>query len=169
MKDSTGRVLYVGKASSLRARVRQYFQDPDGHSNPRLHLLVPRIVDIDTIVTANEVEALILETNLIKQHQPPYNIRMADDKAYPYVKLTNEPFSKIVMTRKVLRDGGRYFGPYPYHEPKLVGRTIRTIRKLFRLRTCQIEITRDLPRPCLDFDMGLCTAPCVAWGVTQEA
>jgi excinuclease ABC subunit C len=169
MKDSTGRVLYVGKASSLRARVRQYFQDPDSHSNPRLHLLVPRIADIDTIVTANEVEALILETNLIKQHQPPYNIRMADDKAYPYVKLTNEPFSKIVMTRKVLRDGGRYFGPYPYHEPKLVGRTIRTIRKLFRLRTCQIEITRDLPRPCLDFDMGLCTAPCVAWGATQEA
>ena len=169
MKDATGRVLYVGKAASLRARVRQYFQDPDSQSNPRLRLLVPRIADIGTIVTANEVEALILETNLIKQHQPPYNVRMADDKAYPYVKLTNEPFPKIVMTRKVARDGGRYFGPYPYHEPKLVGRTIRTIRKLFRLRTCQIEITRDLPRPCLDFDMGLCTAPCVAWGASPEA
>lgn len=169
MKDAAGRVLYVGKAASLRARVRQYFQDPDSQGNPRLRHLVPRIADVATIVTANEVEALILETNLIKQHQPPYNIRMADDKAYPYVKLTNEPFPKIVMTRKVARDGGRYFGPYPYHEPKLVGRTIRTIRKLFRLRTCQIEITRDLPRPCLDFDMGLCTAPCVAWGATQEA
>lgn len=169
MKDASGRVLYVGKAASLRARVRQYFQDPDSQVNPRLRLLVPRIADVDTIVTANEVEALILETNLIKQHQPPYNIRMADDKAYPYVKLTNEPFPKIVMTRKVLRDGARYFGPYPYHEPKLVGRTIRTIRKLFKLRTCQIEITRDLPRPCLDYDLGLCTAPCVAWGATQEA
>jgi excinuclease ABC subunit C len=168
MKDAAGRVLYVGKATSLRARVRQYFQDPAGQANPRLRLLVPRVADIDTVVTANDVEALILETNLIKQHQPPYNIRMADDKAYPYIKLTNEPFPKIVMTRKVLRDGARYFGPYPYHEPKLIGRTIRTIRKLFKLRTCQIEITRDLPRPCLDYDLGLCTAPCVAWGATRE-
>ena len=169
MKDTGGRVLYVGKASSLRARVRQYFQDPEGHANPRLRLLVPRIVDVDTIVTANEVEALILETNLIKQHQPPFNIRMADDKAYPYVKVTAEAFPKIVMTRKVLRDGGQYFGPYPYHEPKLIGRTIRTIRKLFKLRTCAIEITAALPRPCLDYDMGLCSAPCVAWGASAEA
>jgi excinuclease ABC subunit C len=168
-RDRGGRVLYVGKASSLRARVRQYFQSPGGQANPRLSLLVPRIADIDTVVTANDVEALILETNLIKQHQPPYNIRMADDKAYPYVKLTNEPFPKVVMIRAVVRDGARYFGPYPYHEPKLVGRTIRTIRKLFQLRTCQIEITRDLARPCLDYDMGLCTAPCVAWGATQDA
>ena len=169
MKDTGGRVLYVGKAASLRARVRQYFQDPEGHANPRLRLLVPRIADVDTIVTANEVEALILETNLIKQHQPPFNIRMADDKAYPYVKVTAEAFPKIVMTRKVLRDGGQYFGPYPYHEPKLIGRTIRTIRKLFKLRTCAIEITAALPRPCLDYDMGLCSAPCVAWGASAEA
>jgi excinuclease ABC subunit C len=169
MKDAGGRVLYVGKAASLRARVRQYFQDPDAQANPRLRLLVPRIADVDTVVTANEVEALILETNLIKQHQPPYNLRMADDKAYPYLKLTNEPFPKIIMTRKVLRDGGRYFGPYPYHEPKIIGRTIRTVRRLFKLRTCKIEITGDLPRPCLDYDMGLCTAPCVAWGASQDA
>jgi excinuclease ABC subunit C len=169
MKDAGGRVLYVGKAASLRARVRQYFQDPDAQGNPRLRLLVPRIADVDAVVTANEVEALILETNLIKQHQPPYNLRMADDKAYPYLKLTNEPFPKIIMTRKVLRDGGRYFGPYPYHEPKIIGRTIRTVRRLFKLRTCKIEITGDLPRPCLDYDMGLCTAPCVAWGASQDA
>ncbi len=169
MKDASGRVLYVGKAASLRARVRQYFQDPEAQANPRLRLLVPKIAGIDTIVTANDVEALILETNLIKQHQPPFNVRMADDKAYPYVKLTHETFPKIVMTRKVLRDGGRYFGPYPYHEPKLVGRTIRTIRKLFKLRTCAIEITGDLPRPCLDYDMGLCSAPCVSWGASAEA
>jgi excinuclease ABC subunit C len=169
LKDATSRVLYVGKAASLRARLRQYVQAPDTHFPPRLRLLLPRIADVDTIVTANEVEALILETNLIKQHQPPFNIRMADDKAYPYVKLTNEPFPRIVMTRKVLRDGARYFGPYPYHEPKIVGRTIRTIRRLFKLRTCTIEITRDLPRPCLDYELGLCTAPCVAWGATAEA
>jgi excinuclease ABC subunit C len=169
MKDASGRVLYVGKAASLRSRVRQYFQDPDSQANPRLRGLVPKIADVDVVVTANEVEALILETNLIKQHQPPYNIRMADDKSFPYVKLTNEPYPKIVMTRRVLKDGARYFGPYPYHEPKLVNRTIRTIRRLFKLRTCRIEITRDLPRPCLDYDMGLCTAPCVAWGATPEA
>lgn len=169
MKGDTGHVLYIGKAASLRARVRQYFQNLDTLPNPRLQHLVPKIADVDTIVTANEVEALILETNLIKQHQPPYNIRMADDKAFPYVKLTGEPFPKIVMTRKVLRDGGRYFGPYPYHEPKLIGRTIRTVRRLFKLRTCKIEITGDLPRPCLDYDMGLCTAPCVAWGASAGA
>lgn len=168
-RDAGGRVLYVGKAASLRARVRQYFHDPDVPANPRLRILVPRIAHVDTIVTANEVEALILETNLIKQHQPPYNIRMADDKAYPYIKLTHEPFPRIMMTRKIVRDGARYFGPYPYHEPKLVGRTIRTIRRLFKLRTCQIEIRGDLPRPCLDHDMGLCTAPCVAWGATAGA
>ncbi len=168
-KDGAGRVLYVGKAASLRARVRQYFQTPAAQPNPRLRLLVPRIARVDTIVTANEVEALILETNLIKQHQPPFNVRMADDKAYPYVKITHEPYPRIVMTRKVVRDGARYFGPYPYHEPKLVGRTIRTIRKLFKLRTCALEITRDLPRPCLDHDMGLCSAPCVAWGATAAA
>ena len=168
-KDAGGRVLYVGKAASLRARVRQYAQKPSAHANPRLRLLVPKIAAVDTIVTANEVEALILETNLIKQHQPPFNLRMADDKAYPYIKLTGEPYPRIIMTRRVARDRGRYFGPYPYHEPKLIGRTIRSIRRLFQLRTCPIEITRSLPRPCLDHAMGLCSAPCVAWGAPPEA
>lgn len=168
-RDSAGRVLYVGKAASLRARVGQYTQKPSAQPHPRLRLLLPRIAAVDTIVTANEVEALILETNLIKQHQPPFNLRMADDKAYPYVKLTGEPYPRIIMTRKVTRDGGRYFGPYPYHEPKLVNRTIRSIRRLFRLRTCPIEINHALPRPCLDHAMGLCSAPCVAWGATSEA
>ena len=168
MKDSLGRVLYVGKAASLRSRVRQYFQDSAYRASPRVEHLVSRIADFDYVATDNEVEALILEVSLIKRHRPPYNVRMADDKAYPYIKLTNEPFPRIVMTRRVLRDGGRYFGPYPYHEPKLVGRTIRTIRKLFKLRTCTIEITRSLPRPCLDYYIGQCTAPCVAWGAGQE-
>ncbi len=167
-RDAAERVLYVGKAASLRARVGQYFQDAQSRANPRLSRLLPRIARIDTVVTSNEVEALILETELIKQHQPLYNVRMADDKAYPYIKLTPEPYPRIVMTRKVLRDGGRYFGPYPYHEPKLVGRTIRTMRRLFRLRTCRIEIRRDLERPCLDFGIGLCSAPCVAWGASPE-
>jgi excinuclease ABC subunit C len=167
MKDGAGRVIYVGKATSLRARVRQYFQA--GHTDsPRILHLVSKIRDLDTVVCANEVEALILEATLIKRHHPWYNVRMADDKAYPYLKLTNDPFPKIVMTRKVARDGGKYFGPYPYHEPKLVGRTIRLIRRLFKLRTCNLEISGDLPRPCLDYYIGQCSAPCVAWGATGE-
>ncbi len=167
MKDGAGRVIYVGKATSLRARVRQYFQA--GHpDSPRILHLVSKIRDLETVVCANEVEALILEATLIKRHHPWYNVRMADDKAYPYLKLTNDPFPKIVMTRKVARDGGKYFGPYPYHEPKLVGRTIRLIRRLFKLRTCNLEINGDLPRPCLDYYIGQCSAPCVAWGASRE-
>ena len=168
MKDGAGRVLYVGKAASLRARVRQYFQA--GHTDsPRILHLVSKIQHVETVVCANEVEALILEATLIKRHHPWYNVRMADDKAYPYLKLTNDAFPKIVMTRKVLRDGGKYFGPYPYHEPKLVGRTIRLMRRLFKLRTCNLEIAGDLPRPCLDYYIGQCSAPCVAWGASKDA
>ncbi|HLW59833.1 MAG TPA: excinuclease ABC subunit UvrC [bacterium] len=166
MKDGGGKVLYVGKASVLRSRVRQYFQA--GHTDsPRILHLISKIRDIETIVCANEVEALILEATLIKRHHPWYNVRLADDKAYPYLKLTNDPFPKIVMTRKVTRDGGKYFGPYPYHEPKLVGRTIRLMRRLFKLRTCTLEIAGDLPRPCLDYYIGQCSAPCVAWGASR--
>jgi len=168
MKDATGRVIYVGKASVLRNRVRQYFQDSGHLESPRIRHLMSKIADFEVITCENEVEALILETNLIKEHRPPYNVRMADDKAFPYVKLTHEAYPKILMTRKVVRDKAQYFGPYPYHEPKLVTRTIRTIRKLFKLRSCNIQITRDLPRPCLDYYIGLCTAPCVAWGATPE-
>ena len=167
MKNGAGRVIYVGKAASLRARVRQYFQ-PGHTDSPRILHLVSKIRDFETVVCANEVEALILEATLIKRHRPWYNVRMADDKTYPYLKLTNEPYPKIVMTRKVLRDGAKYFGPYPYHEPKLVGRTIRLIRRQFKLRTCNIEIEHNLPRPCLDYYIGQCTAPCVAWGATAE-
>jgi excinuclease ABC subunit C len=169
MKDAAGHVLYVGKAAQLRNRVRQYFQDSGAQENPRLRHLMDRIADFEVVACGNEVEALILETSLIKRHNPRYNIRMADDKAFPYIKITNEPYPKILMTRKVLRDGAHYFGPYPYHEPKLVTRTIRAVRKLFKLRSCKIEITRDLPRPCLDYAIGLCTAPCVAWGAAPEA
>lgn len=168
MKDATGRVIYVGKAAVLRNRVRQYFQDSGHAESPRIRHLMTKIVDFETIACENEVEALLLEINLIKRHRPFYNVRMADDKAFPYVKLTNEAYPKILMTRRVVRDGGKYFGPYPYHEPKLVTRTIRTIRKLFKLRSCNIEITRDLPRPCLDYYIGQCTAPCVAWGAASE-
>ena len=169
MKDAAARVIYVGKAAALRSRVRQYFQDSGHLESPRIRHLMSKIADFEVIACENGVEALILETNLIKRHRPIYNVRMADDKAFPYVKITHEPFPKILMTRRVVRDGAHYFGPYPYHEPKLVRRTIRTIRKLFKLRSCNIEITRDLPRPCLDYYIGQCTAPCVSWGADEAA
>lgn len=168
LRDGSGKVIYVGKAASLRNRVRQYFQNPSSVESPRIRHLMTKIKDFDYVACDNEVEALILEANLIKRHRPFYNVRMADDKAYPYLKITNERYPKVVMTRKVLQDGAHYFGPYPYHEPKLVGRSIRLVRKLFKLRSCNIEITRDLPRPCLDYYIGQCTAPCVPWGATEE-
>jgi len=168
LRDRAGKVLYVGKASSLRQRVRSYFQDPASVDSPRVRHLMTKVFDFDVVACANEVEALILETNLIQQHRPKYNVRMADDKAYPYVKITHEPYPRVVMTRRVVRDGGHYFGPYPYHEPKLVGRTIRTIRKLFKLRSCDVDVERKLPRPCLDYAIGQCTAPCVTWGASRE-
>lgn len=168
LRDRTGKVVYVGKASSLRHRVRSYFQDPASVESPRIRHLMTKVFDFDVVACANEVEALILETNLIQQHRPKYNVRMADDKAYPYVKITHEPYPRIVMTRRVVRDGAHYFGPYPYHEPKLVGRTIRTIRKLFGLRSCDVDVERKLPRPCLDYSIGQCSAPCVAWGASRE-
>ncbi len=168
LRDRAGKVVYVGKASSLRNRVRSYFQDPASVDSPRIRHLMTKVFDFDVVACANEVEALILETNLIQQHRPKYNVRMADDKAYPYVKITHEPYPRIVMTRRVVRDGAHYFGPYPYHEPKLVGRTIRTIRKLFKLRSCDVDVERKLPRPCLDYSIGQCSAPCVAWGASRE-
>src|SRR3970040_2322190 len=107
MKDTAGGVIYVGKAASLRTRVRQYFQERGHLESPRIRHLMSRIADFEVIACENEVEALILETNLIQRHRPPYNVRMADDKAFPYVKITNEPFPQIVRTRKVVREGGR--------------------------------------------------------------
>src|SRR4030066_2095551 len=113
MKDTAGRLIYGGKAAALRNRVRQYFQDSGHLESPRIRHLMSRIADFEVIACENEVEALILETNLIKRHRPLYNVRMADDKAFPYVKITNEAFPKILMTRRVVRAGGRYFRPHP--------------------------------------------------------
>ena len=104
-------ILYIGKAISLRNRVRSYFQEGAIH-HPRTAAMVERVVDVRTIVVTNEVEALILEANLIKRHQPPFNVRLRDDKRYPYLKVTNEPFPRVVFTRAIKDDGARYFGPY---------------------------------------------------------
>jgi len=160
MKDSAGEVLYVGKAVSLRNRIRTYFQES---SQPHALTVgaLRYVFDIDYIVTDNEVEALILESNLIKQYNPRYNVRLKDDKGYPYLKLTvNEPFPGIYMTRQVENDGAKYFGPYTYSQtPREI---IKQITKLFPIRTCNLNLESEGNdhRVCLNYHIKQCPGPC---------
>ncbi|HEU4593919.1 MAG TPA: excinuclease ABC subunit UvrC [Pyrinomonadaceae bacterium] len=158
-KDEGGKIIYVGKAKNLRNRVRSYFQSGRGHDR-KTRELVRRIRDLEFIVTDNEVEALVLESNLIKQHRPRYNVLLKDDKQYPHLKLTiNEPFPRVMITRRIQRDGALYFGPYL--PASLARRTIDLINRTFQLRTCDIEIDGRLPRPCLEYHIKRCLGPCV--------
>ena len=166
MKNAAGEVIYVGKAVSLRNRVRSYFQSPAGLS-AKVRVMTSHIADIDYIVTGSEVEALILEANLIKEHRPRYNVRLRDDKAYPFLKLTNEPFPRVVVARRMERDGARYFGPYT--DSNAVRETMRFLRKLFPIRTCSLDLSGELNyRPCLLYHIKRCVGPC-AGKVTPEA
>src|SRR3954452_12162566 len=158
-KDEAGKIIYVGKAKNLRNRVRSYFQSGRGQ-DPKTRQLVRRITDLEFIVTDTEVEALVLEANLIKRHMPRYNVRLKDDKQYPHLKLTiNEPFPRVMITRRIQRDGALYFGPFL--PASLARRTIDLINRTFQLRTCDIEIDGKLPRPCLEYHIKRCLGPCV--------
>jgi len=157
-KNSDGKIIYVGKAKNLRNRVRQYFQS-SRNMDAKTQRLVQRIADFEFIVVDNEVEALVLESNLIKKHKPHYNILLKDDKQYPHLKMTHEPFPKVVITRKILRDGASYYGPFL--PPSLARKTLDLINRTFQLRTCDIEIDGKLPRPCLEYHLKRCLAPCV--------
>ena len=158
-KDEAGKIIYVGKAKNLRSRVRSYFQSGRGHDR-KTRELVRRIRDLEFIVTDNEVEALVLESNLIKQHRPRYNVLLKDDKQYPHLKLTvNEPFPRVMITRRIQRDGALYFGPFL--PASMARRTIDLINRTFQLRTCDIEIDGRLPRPCLEYHIKRCLGPCV--------
>ncbi len=159
------RILYIGKAYSLRNRVRSYFQESAAHPE-RTERLVERIVDVRWIVVSNEVEALILEANLIKRHQPPFNVRLRDDKRYPYLKVTNEPFPRVMFTRAVRDDGARYFGPYTNAHG--LRELINLIRVVFPLRTCREPIDGKRKRPCLQYHIKRCLAPCVGYQSEQE-
>lgn len=154
MKDARGKVIYVGKAVVLKNRVRQYFQANKNHG-AKVKAMVAKIADFETIVTASELEALILECNLIKKYRPRYNISLKDDKSYPYLKLTlAEEFPRIVLTRRVIHDGSRYFGPYT--SGLAVKETLQLLRKIFPLRTCKTFAKR----PCLEYHIKRCVAPC---------
>ena len=132
-KDDEGHVLYVGKAVSLKNRVRSYFQDSARHG-PRIERLVGKVRDIEWIVVDSEVEALVLECNLIKQHRPPYNVRLRDDKTYPYITITDETFPRVLFTRRVRRDKAKYFGPYT--SAFAVRDTLQLLHKVFPLIPC---------------------------------
>ncbi|MTV50322.1 excinuclease ABC subunit UvrC [Heliobacillus mobilis] len=158
MKDETGRVIYVGKAINLKNRVRSYFQSAK-NLTAKTQALVARIQDLETIVTDSELEALILECNLIKEHKPRYNIMLRDDKTYPYLKVTlQETYPRLLMTRRLEKDGGKYFGPYT--SAGAVRETLNLLRSIFPLRTCSRKDFDQRKRPCLNYHIGRCLAPC---------
>jgi excinuclease ABC subunit C len=159
MKDSKGKVIYVGKAISLRARVRSYYHQSAQHSN-KVKELVRHIADIEWIVVGSELEALLLEMNLIKKHRPYYNVRLKDDKRYPYIKVHwADPFPKVTVTRRMVKDGSRYFGPY--YSVWAVHKTLDVLRRIFPYLTCDRTITGEDEQACLYYHIKLCSAPCI--------
>jgi excinuclease ABC subunit C len=165
MKNENGKVIYVGKAVNLRNRVRSYFHASADHS-PKTHYLKQDIADLDFIVTASELEALILECNLIKKYQPRYNVRLKDDKRYPYIKITwQEPYPRIYTVRQMQNDGAKYYGPFT--ATWAVSQTLDLLRKIFPYLTCKREITGQDKRPCLYYHIGRCPGPCIG-AVSQE-
>ena len=160
-KDAEGKVLYVGKAKRLRSRVRSYFT-ADQTGSVKTQALVRLIDDVDTIVVPDESHALILENTLIKEHRPRFNISLRDDKSYPYIKVTvAEPFPRVFVTRRWVDDGSRYFGPYT--DVGAMRRALNVVNRIFTVRSCHYDLPEDTPeRPCLDYHIGRCLAPCVA-------
>ena len=159
MKNNAGTIIYAGKAVSLKNRVRSYFHADASH-DAKTRRLVREIADIEWILVGSELEALILEMNLIKKHRPKYNVRLKDDKRYPYIKIHwNEPFPKVTVTRQMTEDGARYFGPYT--SAWAVYQTLDVLRRIFPYLTCDREITGSDKRACLYYDIKLCNAPCI--------
>ncbi len=158
MRDDKGKVIYVGKANDLRARVRAYFHSPDGRC--QVEFLVRRVADVETLVTSSDKEALILENNLIKQYKPRYNIRLKDDKSYLSIKVTTQhAWPRIFPTRKIVKDGNRYFGPFS--SAVAARETLDIVEKHFLLRNCTEHNFKNRSRPCLQYQIKRCLAPCV--------
>jgi excinuclease ABC subunit C len=160
LKNAQGDVLYVGKAKSLRSRVRAYLR-PDRQRSPKLARLAREIRSVETVAAGSEAEALLLEWNLIREYAPPFNIELRDDKSYPYVKVTvGETFPRLLVTRRLRDDGSRYFGPFT--DVKAMRQALRAIRGMYTVRSCHYDLPEEAPdRPCLDFHIGRCRAPCV--------
>lgn len=168
MKNSLGEIIYVGKAKVLKNRVRQYFQNSKNHGS-KVKAMVKNIAEFEYIITDSEMEALILECNLIKKYRPRYNILLKDDKHYPFIKVTtNEDFPRVFVTRTRAKDGAKYFGPYP--DASAVYETIELIKKVFPIRTCRLAIKEEGEKikPCLNYHINLCTAPCARYVNKEE-
>jgi len=166
-KDGRGGILYVGKARDLRSRVRSYLQ-PASALPAKTRVLMSHVRDLDWMVTGTAAEALLLESNLIKEHDPRFNIVLRDDKSYPYIKVTlSEDFPRVYVTRRVVNDGARYFGPYT--QVKLLRRNLALIKDLFPVRSCRYRLLAEAPsRPCLDYHIDRCEAPCVGFVSKEE-
>lgn len=166
MKNHLDKIIYVGKAKSLRNRVRTYFNDLKDHS-PKTRILISHIAELEYILTKTEVEAFLLEASLIKKHRPKYNIRLKDDKTYPYIKLSwADEFPRLYLARKVKKDGGLYFGPYT--SGGAVHGTIRFLNRTFKIRDCTDAVFKTRKRPCMTHQIGRCTAPCVKLVTAEE-
>ena len=161
--DKNNTVIYVGKAKNLKRRVTSYFTKT--HDNTKTRILVKKITRMEHIVVPTEVDALLLENNLIKKYRPRYNILLKDDKTYPWICIKKEPFPRVFSTRKLIRDGSEYFGPYP--NVKTVYTLLELIRGLYPIRTCNYDLSKEKVqkrtyRVCLEYHIGNCLAPCEA-------
>src|SRR6266849_6304852 len=163
-KDSQGKVIYVGKAKSLRSRVRSYFSD-ERLADVKTDTLIAEARDVDYILVDNEKEALALENNLIKQWKPRFNILLRDDKTYPYIKLTNEKYPRVYVTRRLLKDGASYYGPY--FPGNLAHRLVHFIHRHFKVPSCKVDLNRKHSHPCLQYHIHRCLGPCVE-GLTTD-
>lgn len=169
MKNEQGHIIYVGKAINLKNRVRQYFRASKNHSI-KVTKMVQHIVSFEYIITRSEVEALVLECNLIKKYDPKYNIRLKDDKHYPYIKINvQDPYPQMTVVRTMKKDGAKYFGPYT--DVKAMWEIVDIIKQTWKLRTCTRNLPRDIDkaRACLNYHIGKCDAPCISEGIGQEA
>jgi excinuclease ABC subunit C len=166
-KDAEGTVLYVGKAKRLRSRVKSYWAQ-DHLSSPKTRGLMRKVRELDTIVVPSESHALILEATLIKEYHPRFNIALRDDKSYPYIKVTvQEPFPRVIVTRRLQDDGARYFGPYT--DVGSMRRALNVVKRIFTVRSCHYNLPKEAPeRPCLDYFIKRCQAPCVGYQTTHD-
>jgi excinuclease ABC subunit C len=156
MKDEKGKIIYVGKAKSLKSRVSSYFRN-NKHDSAKTRILVKKIQDLEYILTDTEAEALILENNLIKKHKPRYNIDLKDDKTYPFIKVTREEFPRVMVTRNIVKDGSQYYGPYT--SVGALKETMELLKRLFPFRSCNNTMFRN-HKPCLNYHIKKCYAPC---------
>ena len=161
--NSQGQIIYVGKAKNLKKRVSSYFTK--NHDNTKTSILVKQIHDLRFVVVSSEFDALILENNLIKEYQPKYNIQLKDDKTFPWICIKNEPFPRIFSTRRIIKDGSQYFGPYP--DAKVMYMLLKLIKELFPLRTCKLDLKPSKIQSnkfsvCLEYHIGNCLGPCAS-------